>query len=57
MITKAKIRIRTTVGLSRIWKNDFSSTGDSPDVPMTDEDVMQMAEYYGYGMDPGSEFD
>jgi len=39
-------------------KNEFESLMvDSPDVPMTDEDVMQMAEYYGYGMDPGSEFD
>jgi hypothetical protein len=30
---------------------------DSPDVPMTDEDVVKMAEYYGYSLDPGSEFD
>jgi hypothetical protein len=24
---------------------------------LTDEDVVKMAEYYGYGLDPGSEFD
>ena len=39
-------------------KNEFESLMvDSPDVPMTDEDVLQMAEYYGYGLEEESEFD
>ena len=39
-------------------KNEFESLMlDSPEVPMTDEDVVKMAKYYGHGLDPGSEFD
>lgn len=39
-------------------KNEFESLMlDAPEVPMTDEEVVKMAEYYGYGLDPGSEFD
>lgn len=40
-------------------KNEFESLMvDSPEVaPLTDEEILQMAEYYGYGIDVGSEFD
>ena len=39
-------------------KNEFESLMlDSPEVPMTDEEVVKMAEDYGYSLDPGSEFD
>jgi len=39
-------------------KNEFESLMlDSPEVQMTDEEVIKMAEYYGYDVDVGSEFD
>ena len=40
-------------------KNEFESLmAESPELPpITDEEVLQMAEYYGYGLDLGSEFD
>ena len=40
-------------------KNEFESLMlDSPESPpVTDEEINRMAEYFGYGLDPVSEFD
>ena len=39
-------------------KNEFESLMlDSPEVPMTDEEVVKMAEYSGYGQEEYCEFD